>query len=480
MNPDTEDPNNHVPAVSPGDDWDDLEVVSEASQAGLPPRRMDQGLPPKKVARTPRVNRLSPTLKLDGETLPSPPSPSGGDSAGKEMDAVAEDLEEADSSTKAAKKAPRKSVRKHGSKDPASPPTSPEAEKPEENRVVLPDAQPAKRLRVNEIGSANDAPAARPEKMVAKAAVAASGADKQDGTVKRRHFSRGERSEWGAQHGRGSWKWMLYTGLGVVCLVVLALVLSQLTKRKNDSSNDEPLYSQLAGKEVESQDSSEDLKDLELLTNSHEKAKSIFAVYARAKTPEDFIAFVHAPERNRQVIEGNWKPLAMKPGWLPGDESVWTVLDRNGIRYAVLDGILSDFTSYRAFFRKDGGELKLDWKATAGYGTADFAEMKKGGGSGKEIRATISIADFYTFSFPEETYRSFRIMSADGEANLWGYAALGSEIDERLLELFLPSQITGESQSEIQVTLHLEPGNGESLPDQWILAGIERLSWLDE
>jgi hypothetical protein len=231
---------------------------------------------------------------------------------------------------------------------------------------------------------------------------------------------------------------------------------------------------------VESQDSSKDLKDLELLTNSQEKAKSIFAAYACAKAPEDFIAFVHAPERNRQAIEGNWKPLAMKPGWLPGDESVWTVLDRNGIRYAVLDGILSDFTSYRAFFRQDDGGLKLDWKATAGYSTADFAEMKKGGGSGKEVRATISIADFYTFSFPEETYRSLRIMSADGEANLWGYVPLGSEIDQQLLELFLPSQITGEAQSEIQVTLHLEPGGGESLPDQWIIAGIERLTWLDE
>lgn len=475
MNSDTEDPNNHVPAVSPGDDWDDLEVVSEASQTGLPPRRMDQGLPPKKVARTPRVNRLSPTLKLEGENSYSPLNPSEGESAGKE-----EDLEEAATSSKIPQKSPRKSVKKRGAKGIVSPPPSPEAEKPEESRVVLPDAQPAKRLRVNEIGSANDGPAARPEKMVAKAAAATTGGDKQDGTVKRRHFSRGERSEWGGPHGRGSWKWMLYTGLGVVCLVVLALVLSQLTKGKQDRSEDGPLYSQLADKQVESQDSSKDLMDLELLTNSQEKAKSIFAAYACAKAPEDFIAFVHAPERNRQVIEGNWKPLAMKPGWLPGDESVWTVLDRNGIRYALLDGILSDFTSYRAFFRQDDGGLKLDWKATTGYSTADFAEMKKGGGSGKEVRATISIADFYTFSFPEETYRSLRIMSADGEANLWGYVPLGSEIDQQLLELFLPSQITGESQSEIQVTLHLEPGGGESLPDQWIIAGIERLSWLDE
>jgi hypothetical protein len=239
MNSDTEDPNNHVPAVSPGDDWDDLEEVSEATQTGLPPRRMDQGLPPKKVARTPRVNRLSPTLKLEAENSYSPLNPSGGESAGKETDGEAEDLEEAETSPKIPQKSTRKSVKKRGAKGIVSP--SPEAERPEESRVVLPDVQPAKRLRVNEIGSANDAPAARPEKMVAKAAAAATGGDKQDGTLKRRHFSRGERSEWGGQHGRGSWKWMLYTGLGVVCLVILALVLSQLTKGKQDRSEDEPL-----------------------------------------------------------------------------------------------------------------------------------------------------------------------------------------------------------------------------------------------
>ena len=38
MNPDKEDPNNHVPAVSPDDEWEGLDV-GQAFDSQLPPRR---------------------------------------------------------------------------------------------------------------------------------------------------------------------------------------------------------------------------------------------------------------------------------------------------------------------------------------------------------------------------------------------------------------------------------------------------------
>jgi hypothetical protein len=106
--------------------------------------------------------------------------------------------------------------------------------------------------------------------------------------------------------------------------------------------------------------------------------------------------------------------------------------------------------------------------------------MKEGAGDGSEIRARISLSDFYTFALPEGKLRSFRLMSPDGNSNLWAYTDLNGELDQSLMKLFIPSQITGEAQSEVQVTLGLEPGPEDGLPNQWIVRDIISLTWLDE
>jgi hypothetical protein len=122
----------------------------------------------------------------------------------------------------------------------------------------------------------------------------------------------------------------------------------------------------------------------------------------------------------------------------------------------------------------------LDWKATISYASADFGDLKKGEGDASEVRTLLSLADLYTFAFPEERYRSFRIMSPEGSLNLWGYVAKASELDQKLQKLFLPSLITGESQREVQVILRLGQGEAESLSNQWLIEDLVRLNWLDE
>jgi hypothetical protein len=295
----------------------------------------------------------------------------------------------------------------------------------------------------------------------------------------RRRFVRGERGDWGMKTGKGSVVWMGLTGVGVISIVVAAVVLSQRISKKSRGGGDS-MYSQLAPIEEEDSDSAEDLEMLEMLTNSQDEAKGIFASYATAKTPGDFLDSVYRADDNREAIQLRWEPLGMKAGWTPGDGAAWTILEQDGMRYGVLEGSFSDFTRFKSYFRRDGDELKMDWKATSGYGTADFDELKKGQGDGSEIRAWISHADFYTFALPEGSFRSFRLMSPDGQATLWGYTKVGSDLDGKLLALFVPSQITGETQTDAAVVIGLQPGPDESLPNQWMIRKLVRFSWLDE
>jgi len=467
MNPNSDDPNNHVPPISPGDDWDDLDGSTERSRIGLPPRRAERRLPPKKEALAEKAGGKArmPEPEPDAESSPQ-------QDAGKMPGKIS-------------RKPRKKPARKDEEKEPGTDGYAMSPQGYQEIAVVLPHVKGGKRRRVNEINPAGDRSAARPAGIVVKVPAAEPDGEAKVVMQKRRRFSRGERADWGDKEGRASLKWMLLTGFGVMALVIMAVVISQRPGSADKREGEKSLYSKLAPAEdipENSKDSvaNEDTENLAQLANARPKAESIFAAYACARSPGDFIDLIHAPTRNREVIESKWKPLGMKPGWMPGGQSAWNVLDGKRVPFAILEGVLRDFTNFKAYFREEEGALKMDWKATFGYSSAEFSELKSGKGDGSEVRAWLSNVDFYTFSFPEGKYRSFRIMSPEGEMTIWGYVPTGGDLEKQLLELFQPGQITGDSQNEIQAVLRLVHRDGDSLPDQWLITEIVRLGWLDE
>lgn len=304
--------------------------------------------------------------------------------------------------------------------------------------------------------------------------------DTEDIARQRRRFVRGERGDWGEEKGHGSYKWMIYSGVGIVLLIILTVVLSQKFGRKPVRESQKSQFSQMDVFDDTPGEKDADPEMLEMLSTSQTEAKEIYGKYATAKSAEDLTGLLFNESIVMPLLSSRWEPLNARSGWAPGDEATWTVLDREGEHYGVLEGSNDDYTPFYAFFRKDGDSLKLDWKATTGYGSAEFAEMKKAQGDGTEIRNVISQGDFYTFSLPEEKYRSLRMMSPDGNFTLWAYTERESELDEKLIKLFTPSQITGEAQSQIQVILSVVPGPDESLPNQWVIKDLVRMNWLDK
>lgn len=507
MDPDIDDPNNHVPEVTPGDDWDDLDSLPAESKVGLPPRRMERGLPPKKEAKGTVVNRHEPKSVL-ARAVAEP-----GDTS-EEAQSDAEDPVEK-IGTKTSKKAARKSAKKVAGKTPGkkaakkgagksvgksaettdlgelslagSEPVPAVATAGDGEGVRLPPAPTGKHNRLHSrigMGDSQDSdprPASRPlQKISGTPKGVATDQSDEEIARQRRRYVRGERHDWGEEKGRDSSKWMLYTGVGVVLLVILTVVLSQTVGKRASGESDKQLYSELAPTEEEPVGESADLELLEMLTNSQPEAKEFYGKFATAATPSEFAEFLFNRDTVLPLLEGKWKPLVSKEGWMPDDTALWTVMDREGKRYGVLEGSHPDFTAFNTLFRNSPEGLKLDWKASTGYGTATFSEMKDGSGDGSEIRTWISPSDFYTFSLPEGEFRSFRLMSPDGNSNLWAYTEFDGDLDQRLMKLFIPSEITGEAQSEVQVTLRMEPGPEDGLPNQWMVRDIISLTWLDE
>ena len=449
MNSDTEDPNNHAPQVSPSDEWDEVESGAEIPKVQLPPiKKIKEAFvyrhEPKSVApRTTRVTSDSENEEESESGVASSPD-------------LSETKEESDSQDL-------------------------------DDGTRLPPAPIGKKSRLNfsigpgEVAESDPRPEFRPIQTIPDSPDDSSGENSDDEVARmRRRYVSGERQDWGEGRARGSAKWMIYTGAGVVLLVVLAVTLSQTLGTKPSSKSNISLLNRLTPAEAEPAKGTESFDLLEILNNSVQEAKDMYGKYASALTSAEFSGVLFRAEEVLPLVEKNWKSSGVKPGWIPGQDAEWTVLDSNGTLFGVLRGTHPDFTDFSAFFRNQGQGLIIDWKATAAYGTATFDEMKSGAGDGSEVRTWISPAEFYTFALPEGEFRSYRLTSPDRESDLWAYAPRDGDLDKKLVALFSPSQITGEVRREAQVTLGMEPGPEEGLPNQWVIQNLTSLDWLDQ
>lgn len=416
MNPDKDDPNNHVPAVTPDDDWDGLDVEQDFN-AQLPPRRAD-------VPRMPKMD-----LNF------------------KEIKSIEPARHESDSASNYADPNLKTSVSNHVRLNPERAVSEKEDFLP---ALVMKD--------VKQIGSAE-----RNTQI----------------PITPNRFNHGERDEWGMGEKKGSSRWMLYTAVGMITLIALTVSLSYFNRKKPIRNADDKALSRTAPADKK-KESNIDQDLLRQLAKSNKEAIQIYGKYAQAKSLEDFTGLIYLSERNAQVIAKAWQPIGAGIDWVPSDTSAWKA-EQNGLQlFAELKGTNYNFSKFIAVFRYENTDLKMDWKATTGYGSASFTELKSGDGDGSEIRGWIEPSSFFTKQLPEDRYHSFVIRSADMNDSVWGYSEIGSDADTNLMKLFSISAITGEQKTEAKVILNMERDDQASLPQQWMIKRLIAENWLDQ
>lgn len=416
MNPDKEDPNNHVPAVTPDDDWDGLDV-EQVFDAQLPPRRTDAG----KIPKT--------DVNLTGFKSIEPARHTGGGGSASEDGSV--------------KTSVSINMKVHAEREAAE----------KENfqpTLAMEDMLPE--------GSAGQ--------VIRKPVVPS-------------RFKAGERDDWGTVHKKGSSRWMLYVAGAVVLLVALTLAVSQIG-RKKPARAESAVRNQDRTQADDSKVSAADLGLLGQLAKSNWEAIEIYSTYAQAREVGDFSDLIYLGERHSAQISKAWKPVGAQSGWKPSDTAVWKTLKFGTIDCAELRGTNPDFSKFTAVFRYEDTRMKMDWKATVGYGSADFEELKTGVGDGSEIRGWIEKSNFYTQALPEDKYRSLIVRSPGKDLSIWAYTEIGSEVDEQVEGLFSISPVTGQYQTEAKVILNLHKGDREILPRQWMVKGLIASNWLDQ
>jgi len=282
-----------------------------------------------------------------------------------------------------------------------------------------------------------------------------------------------ETSEWGSTK-KLPVRWILVIGAGITSIIIAALLMLPFINRSN-AIGQRPGQIDLA---VDTTDAIEDAVLIEQLLNLQPEAGALFRKYRTVATADDLATVVRDPRTIIPLIRANNRSVLISKRWNPSEGAVWNVLPANGKPFGLLSGIYPDFSKFNAYFVMEEDQLRLDWKATSGYGTATFDQLSNNQGDPAEIRATIIPSDYYSPVFPETEFRSYQLFSPDNMKAVWCYASLGSPAAKSLARLFQGGTILKATKSPQKATLRLERGPEGALPNQWLVAEMLHEEWI--
>jgi hypothetical protein len=284
----------------------------------------------------------------------------------------------------------------------------------------------------------------------------------------------GEGADWGRTK-QFSIRWILGLSTGVAALVIVALSLLPLINRSNATGT-----RAVAGASAADPDEALDKKDaaLENLVTRQEEAARMFRRFMTASTPADLLPLVRDWAAIEPLVRANRRAVVVSKRWAPAKNAHWEILAIDGKPLGMLTGKLPDFSDYRAYFVMDNEQLRIDWKATTGYGTATFKELETHQGNPAEIRGTLRPSGHYSPVFPETRYQSYMFIAPDDITAIWCYTPRGEPVDEALAGLFRGGVILKPSSEPRRVTLRLAHGPEASLPNQWLVGELIQKEWI--
>jgi hypothetical protein len=481
MNSDFEDPNNHVPEVTPDDGWGEDEKVEQ------PAKR----IPAKKSAGRAKageaafeVRELAPMSEADAEEEnPVEEDPVEGTSVFDDPNnhvpklTAVDDWGDQDSSFIPRRRAADERPAGYAAKVDDQVDKGIEIGVKEIGRVQDQDARgPVQRLEILEhtpkaaSPEGGTLPRIVPKQVIEKLEIPA---DQQ--AEESWHGRNPEVETWGRQK-TVQVRWIVISGLVLAVVIIAGVLILPHIGWKNERG----VRTEFSNLEVMDTPMLAPVDDdrSELGEGIEAKAKVLVEAFAKATSAEEVIPLLRDRERVEKMVRERWTPMDVPNNWHVPDESKWEILRSGDREYGFLTGLLPDITPFRFYIVQEGDKALLDWEASSGFSETTFGDLSKRQGEGGIVRGYVSAGDLYTFSLPEADYQCFRIIAADGESFVWGYAKRTEPVAEKMSEPFLPGVIPREVRSEYPMTLKLAKGPGDSLPNQWIITEMVHMEWL--
>jgi hypothetical protein len=280
------------------------------------------------------------------------------------------------------------------------------------------------------------------------------------------HDELDEAREWGSSK-RQPIFWILGTGVVISTVVVGAILALPLLNKPIRSTESEWVVEPVANGEA-----------MAAMLSHKADAGRVFREFLTAPSAEAMLPLARNSAEVAGLIKTNRRLPVLSSDAPPLRIDSWTACENQALTYAILTGTLPDYSKFETYFTISDGRLVMDWKASTGYGTADFAELMNNQGNPAEIRGWIEAVEFYTAAFSENSHQAYQLASPDRQQVIWAYARRGSGIHQALRKLIKGGYILEGGKEAQKVTVRLEPGPGGSLPGQWAIVELLHKEWI--
>jgi hypothetical protein len=283
----------------------------------------------------------------------------------------------------------------------------------------------------------------------------------------------GEGETWGDEKRHPTRQYWIMGG-AILGFVLLALILLPYINSWNAPTRDtsKPQFI------IEELEQITGVDEMNFLYQKQNQAMELFRTYALASTVEEVIPLIHEGAAATADLTQRWRPLKLPKTWTPEPDTAWSIPVGAGRMYGLLEGFFPDQSPFTAYFTKNGTGISLDWKATSGFCTVPYSDLKNGVGDAREIRGVLTAATYYDGVWPENDYLSYRLTSPDGSQSIWCYARRGEAAEAALSLIFSKGEIVKEEQTTQKVNLHLVRGPAQSQPNQWMIQEMLQAEWL--
>jgi hypothetical protein len=308
----------------------------------------------------------------------------------------------------------------------------------------------------------------------------------------------------GSRAGHPPWKirfhhvprWLVGGALGVTSVLAFALVAQERWLR--EVPEDQAPQVELADEEALPQQ----VEGFESTGTSEREARELLETYARARTVAQVLPLVRDHQALETRIARDWQPWGATTSWKGVWAASWELCSEDGRSFGVLVGRRPDFSTYRAYFVRENGALRLDWEATEGQSAASFDLLVRGSGTGGAVRTLVKPDFYYTPTFPENRYQCFKLTSPDRQQVIWAYAEHDGAAASRIMGYFetatfldadgdelqkalrhwrwrnLPTRTGEQGNPELPMTLRLAPPPKGAQKNQWLIPEMLHNEWV--
>jgi len=262
---------------------------------------------------------------------------------------------------------------------------------------------------------------------------------------------------------RRQMRWMLIGGSGFLALCVVAVFMAM---RKSNGKTPPPLP--VAGTPATPVIQEPVFSEAAFLAEAEPLAKR----FLDAKTIDDLLPLVRHPEITGPRLRALHPDGTLQPAGMSAfNINAELVPAGSGHTVRVRTGEYAEKTM--AFFPTPAG-VRVDWESWAGWSEMPWGEFIQTRPTGAKLfRGMLGPVDYYNFDFTDDRkWRSYRLISPDGEHSLYAYVELGSVLDERLR----PSP----DQKQIPLTLSLRYPPDATSPNQVLVEKWHADGWVLE